>query len=102
MKYSEGAFRSVTHKRSDGSSVPAVRVFIVDVAAQPANAAELKAGDQLLEANGAVVHSTYEFTATTFPGGWIEVLRDGRRVRIDGLGAGPLAATLEDRAVINP
>jgi hypothetical protein len=101
-KYSDGAFRSVTHKRSDGSTVPAVRVFIVDVTAQQAKAAELKAGDQLLEANGAVVHSASEFTATTFPGGWIEVLRDGQRIRIEGFAAGPLGLALEDRAVINP
>ncbi|HEX4640264.1 MAG TPA: hypothetical protein VH252_02700, partial [Chthoniobacterales bacterium] len=101
-KYSDGAFRSVTHKRSDGGTVAAVRVFIVDVAAQQAKAAQLKAGDQILEANGSVVHSAYEFTATTFPGGWIEVMRDGQRVRIEGFEAGPLGVALEDRAVINP
>ncbi len=101
-KYSDGAFRSVTHKRSDGSTVEAVRVFIVDVAAQQPKAAELRAGDQLLEANGVVVRSAYEFTATTFPGGWIEVLRDGRRLRIEGFEAGPLGVALEDRAVQNP
>jgi hypothetical protein len=101
-KYSDGAFRSVTHKRSDGSMVATVRVFIVDVAAQQAKAAELRAGDQLLEANGALVHSAYEFTATTFPGGWIEVMRDGKRVRIEGFEAGPLGVALEDRAVTNP
>ena len=101
-KYSDGAFRSVTHKRSDGSMVEAIRVFIVDVAAQQPKAAELRAGDQLLEANGVVVRSGYEFTAITFPGGWIEVLRDGQRLRIGGFEPGPLGVALEDRAVQNP
>jgi hypothetical protein len=101
-KFSDGAFRSVTHKRSDGSTVTAVRVFIVEVAAQQAKAAELKPGDQLLAANGALVHSAYEFSATTFPGGWIEVMRDGQRVRIEGFEAGALGVALEDRAVEAP
>jgi hypothetical protein len=101
-KFSDGTFRSVTHKRSDGSTVEAVRVFIVDVAAQQAKAAELRPGDQLLEANGAVVHSAYEFSATTFPGGWIEVMRDGQRLRIEGFEAGPLGVALEDRAAQAP
>jgi hypothetical protein len=79
-----------------------VRVFIVDVGAQQAKAAQLKAGDQLLEANGAVVHSADEFNATSFPGGWIEVLRDGQRIRIEGFEPRPLGIALEDRAVINP
>ena len=101
-KFSDGSFRSVTHKRSDGSTVESVSVFIVDVAARQVKAAELKPGDQLLEANGAVVHSAYEFAATTFPGGWIEVLRDGQRLRIEGFEAGPLGVGLEDRAVQTP
>jgi hypothetical protein len=82
--------------------VEAVRVFIVDVAAQQAKAAELKPGDQLLEANGTVVRSAYEFAATAFPGGWIEVLRDGQRLRIEGFESGPLGVGLEDRAVQTP
>ena len=101
-KYSAGAFQSVTHKRSDGSIVERVGVFIVDVRAQQAKAAELRPGDQLLEANGVPIQSAYGFTATTFPGGWIEVLRDGQRLRIEGFEAGPLGVGLEDRAVKNP
>jgi predicted Ser/Thr protein kinase len=101
-KYSGGNFQSVTHKRSDGSTVATVRVFIVDVAAQQAKAAELKPGDQLMAANGVVVHSAYEFAATTFPGGWIEVMRDGQRLRIEGFEAGSLGVALEDRAATNP
>jgi hypothetical protein len=33
-----------------------------------------------------------------FPGGWIEVLRDGKTVRIEGLEPKPLDLRLEDRA----
>jgi hypothetical protein len=101
-KFSGGAFHSVTHLRSNGTRVEAVRVFIVDVVAQQPKAGELRAGDQLLEANGVVVRSAYEFTASTFPGGWIEVLRDGRRLRIEGFEAGPLGIGLEDRAAMTP
>jgi hypothetical protein len=98
-KFSEGTFQGVTHKRSDGSTVEAIGVFIVDVAAQQAKAAELKPGDRLLEANGAPVHSAYEWAFANFPGGWIEVLRDGKKLRIEGFEAGSLGVALEDRVV---
>jgi hypothetical protein len=97
-KFSAGTFQSVVHKRSDGSTVEAVGVFIVDVAAQQAKAAELRPGDQLLEVNGVPVRSAYEF-ASNFPGGWIEVLRDGKKLRIEGFEAGSLGVALEDRVV---
>ena len=97
-KFSGGIFQSVTCKRSDGSTVE-VGVFIVDVAAQQAKAAELKPGDRLLEANGVPVRSAYEWAFTNFTGGWIEVLRDGKKLRIDGFEAGSLGVVLEDRAV---
>jgi hypothetical protein len=100
-KFSEGVFQSVTHKRSDGSTVEALGVFIVEVAAQQAKAAELKPGDQLLEANGVPVRNAYQWT-TTFSGGWIELLRDGKKLRIEGFEAGPLGVALEDRVVTNP
>jgi hypothetical protein len=98
-KFSGGTFQGVTHKRSDGSTVEAIGVFIVEVAAQQAKAAELKPGDQLLEANGVPVHSAYEWAFANFPGGWIEVLRDGKKLRIEGFEAGSLGVGLEDRAV---
>jgi hypothetical protein len=98
-RFSGGVFQSVTHKRGDGSAVETVGVFIVEVAAQQAKAAELRPGDQLLEANGVPVRSAYEWASVTFPGGWIEVMRDGKRVRIEGFEAGTLGVALEDRAV---
>jgi hypothetical protein len=96
--FSAGVFQSVTHKRSDGSTVEAIGVFIVEVAAQQAKAAELRPGDQLLEANGVPVRSAYQW-ASTFAGGWIDLLRDGKKLRIEGFEAGPLGVALEDRAV---
>jgi hypothetical protein len=101
-KFSAGAFQSVTHKRSDGSVVESIGVFIVEVAAQQAKAVELKPGDRLLESNGVKVRSAYEWAFANFPGGWIEVLRDGKKMRIEGFEAGSLGVGLEDRAVTNP
>ena len=99
--FSAGTFHSVTHKRSDGSTVETIGVFIVDVAAQQAKAAELKPGDQLIEANGVPVRNAYQWVST-FAGGWIELLRDGKKLRIEGFEAGSLGVALEDRAVTNP
>ena len=82
-----GGLQGVTHKRSDGSVVEAVRVMITAVMPQQPKASELKAGDQLLAANGNPVHSAYEWALSNFPGGWIEVLRDGKTIRIDGFDA---------------
>jgi YD repeat-containing protein len=98
-KFSAGTFQSVTHKRSDGSVVESIGVFIVEVAAQQARAVELKPGDRLLESNGVPVRSAYEWASANFPGGWIEVLRDGKKLRIEGFEAGSLGVALEDRAV---
>jgi len=101
-KFSGGTFQSVTRKRSDGSVVERVGVFIVEVRAQQAKAAELRPGDQILEANGVPVRSAYEWAFSNFPGGWIDVMRDGQRLRIEGFEAGLLGVALEDRAVANP
>jgi hypothetical protein len=98
-KFLGGTFQGVTHKRSDGSTVEAIGVFIVEVAAQQAKAAELKPGDRLLESNGIPVHSAYEWAFSNFPGGWIDVLRDGKKLRIEGFEAGSLGVALEDRVV---
>lgn len=98
-KFAGGTFQSVSHQRADGSNVDAVRVIIVDVSAQQPKAAELKPGDQLVESNGVPVRSAYEWAATPFPGGWVEVMRDGKRIRVDGLEPGTLGIGLEERAV---
>jgi hypothetical protein len=69
--------------------------------AQP-KSSELKAGDRLLAANGNPIASAYHFVFHDFPGGWLEVLRDGQRLRIDGFEAGSIGFFLEDRAAANP
>lgn len=101
-KFTGGDFQSVTHKRSDGTGVEAVRVMVKEIFANaPSVAAELRAGDQLMSVNGNPVRTALEWPpARNFPGGWIEVLRDGHRSRIDGFkaGLGALGMKLEDRA----
>jgi hypothetical protein len=103
-KFFGGTLQSVTHRRGDLSIVPNVRVVIVEIVPlkeQP-KAAELKVGDQLVSANGKPVTSAYGFELVEFPGGWIEVIRGGQRIRIDGFVAGELGASLEDRATPVP
>lgn len=97
-KFSNGGLQSVTHKRNDGSILPAVEVYIKFVVPEQPKAAELRAGDRLVVANGKPVTSAYAWVAVDFAGGWIEVLREGRRIRIDGFTAGKLGVVLEDRA----
>jgi Protein kinase domain/PDZ domain len=101
-KYSNATLVGVTHKRSDGSVVEAVRAVITEVTPAQPKAAELKIGDQILEVNGKPVPSTFHFDFQNFPGGWLEVLRDGQRLRMEGFVAGPIGMSLEDRAVANP
>jgi hypothetical protein len=101
-KFSNGVLMGVTHKRSDGSAVGEVRVMIRAVTPIQPKSAELKAGDQLLTVNGEPLPSAYHLSERSFPGGWLEVLRDGQRLRIEGFEAGSLGVFLEDRAVTNP
>jgi len=99
-RFSGGNLQSVAHTRSDGTALNSVRVIIVSVQ-PPANqpkSAELKEGDQLVAANGKPVTSARAWASVDFPGGWIEVLRAGRRIRIDGFAPGKLGVILEDRA----
>ena len=100
-KISNGALMSVSHKRSDGSAV-AVQVIITGITLAQPKSAELKVGDQLLAVNGTPVPSAYHFFYDAFPGGWLEVLRDGQRLRIEGFEAGSVGLDLEDRAAANP
>jgi hypothetical protein len=101
-KFSGGTLQSVTHKRSDGSTVETVAAIITYVTLAQPKSAEIKAGDQLLTVNGTPVPSAYHFVFTPFPGGWVEVLRDGQRLRVEGFEAGSVGFFLEDRAAPNP
>jgi serine/threonine protein kinase len=100
-KFSAGSLQTVTHTRGDGTVLGSVSVFITQVLPpedQP-KSAELKAGDELVAANGKSVTSAYGWVyAGTFPGGWIEVSRNGHRSRIEGFKPGILGIVLEDRA----
>ncbi len=103
VKFAGGNFQSVTHKRTDGTVLESVRVMITAVnpeEGQP-RAAELKPGDQFLTANGQPIISAYEWATTgNFQGGPIEVLRDGRQLRVDGFNAGPIGVVLQDRGPV--
>jgi hypothetical protein len=101
-KFSGGKFQSVTHTRNDGTVLDSVRVIITEIAppAEQPKAAELQPGDYFVSDNGKPVTSAYAWAyGGTFPGGWIEILREGRRIRIEGLNPGNLGITLEDRAL---
>jgi hypothetical protein len=100
VKFSGGKFQNATHMRSDGTVLDSVRVIITEVVppAEQPKSAELQAGDYFVSANGKPVSSAHAWIhAGSFPGGWIEILREGRRIRIDGLNPGNLGVTLEDR-----
>lgn len=100
-KFTDGALRSVVHKREDGTVLSTVMVIITSVspAADQPKAAELKVGDQLVAAGGKPVTSAVSFTYTSeYPGGSIELLRDGTTVRLDGFKPGSIGATVQDRA----
>jgi len=56
-------------------------------------------GDRLVSAGTMDVSNSYAFVFFgTFPGGSLEVHRNGESLRIDGLESGPLGISLEDRA----
>jgi uncharacterized protein (DUF2249 family) len=99
LQFKGGALESVVFRKSDGSELKTVRVIVSAILknAQP-RTSELRVGDQFLTANGAPVSNAYDWMiARNFAGGWIEVLRDGKRLRIDGFEPGKLGVLLEDR-----
>ncbi len=99
-KFSAGNLQSVTFTRNDGSRVDSVRVIITQVI-PPENqpkSLELKAGDQLLAFNGKPITNAYAWAYAGFPGGWIEVARNGQRIRITNFNPGPVGIVLEDLA----
>jgi predicted Ser/Thr protein kinase len=100
-RFSNGNLQDVIFALADGSRVSSIAVFISEVI-PPANqpkSSELKAGDQLVAVNGKPVTSAYGYVFSgTFPGGSVDVLRAGQRIRIDGFNSGSLGVILEDRA----
>ncbi len=99
LRLASGNFESAVLRRSDGSEVKDVRVLVHSILpdSQPA-AAQLRPGDQFLTANGERVGSALEWMiGTNFSGGWIEVMRDGIRLRLEGFLPGRIGILLEDR-----
>jgi hypothetical protein len=99
-KFLGGQIQTVIHRRSDLTIVPTVQVIITQVSpsADQPKLAELKVGDQLVAANGIPVTSSYGWALSDFKGGWLEVIRNGQRIRIDGFVEGFLDFSLQDRA----
>jgi hypothetical protein len=79
--------------------VKTIRALVKTILDHPQpRTSELRVGDQLLTANGAPINNAYEWMlGTNFAGGFIEVLRDGKVLRIDGFLPGKLGILLEDR-----
>ena len=100
----DGRLESVKHFRSDGTLVPRVRVLITAVVpGTQEKTAGLHVGDELVSANDRPVTSAYAFVfGPPFPGGAIEVLREGRRIRVEGFKTGRVGIYLEDRAAESP
>ncbi|HJT81112.1 MAG TPA: serine/threonine-protein kinase [Chthoniobacterales bacterium] len=97
-KFSSGSLASVTHHRQDGSQLDSVGVFVKAIIPEQPKAKELQVGDQLVMANDQPITSAYGWVFGNFRGGWIEVVRSGKRIRIEGFQEGALGVTLEDRA----
>jgi serine/threonine protein kinase len=99
-KFLGGTIQTVIHRRTDLTIVPAVQVIITQVSpsADQPKLAELKVGDQLVTSNGTPVTSSYGWALSEFKGGWLEVIRNGQRIRIDGFVEGVLDISLQDRA----
>ena len=99
LRIAFGQLQGVALRHADGSEVANVRVLVHAIlpGAQQA-AVQLRSGDQFLTANGEPVTNAYEWMlGSPFAGGWIEVLRDGKRLRIEGFQPGKIGVLLEDR-----
>jgi tRNA A-37 threonylcarbamoyl transferase component Bud32 len=102
-RFDGGKLQEVIHRRGDGTALDSVQVFIKNVFPEQPKAAELHPGDQLVAANDKPVTTAYAWRfAGTFPGGWIEVIRASKRIRIDGFEEGSLGVVFEDRAPGKP
>jgi tRNA A-37 threonylcarbamoyl transferase component Bud32 len=103
--FNSGEFQSVTHRRKDGTKLETIRVLIKGVFpdAQEKSRELLRAGDQFLGANGEPVKTAYEWVFTNqFAGGYLEVLRDGKGLKLEGFAAGQLGIALEERSMDVP
>ncbi len=99
LRVALGQLQGVVLLKADGSELKDVRVLVHAILPDAQTAtAQLHVGDQFLTANGVPVTNAYEWMINgNFAGGWIEVLRDGKRLRIEGFTKGPIGVLLEDR-----
>ena len=99
-KFREGKFVSVVHLLPNGTQVPAVRVYVKAVLQDAqASSRNLLREDQLVSIQGTPVTCVYAWIyGEGFPGGWIEIKRQGVLQRIEGFSAGPLGVMLVERA----
>lgn len=99
--FTGGNFQGVTHTRSDGKQVGSVLVVITQIV-PPENqpkSAELRPGDIFAAVNGKPITTAYAWVfGGAFPGGTVEVIRNGQRIKIEGFVAGTLGVGLEERA----
>jgi len=98
-KFSNGKLLDVEFRLANGTQLSSVSVFISEVVPPPEQpkSAELKGGDQLVSVNGHPVKNAYDFVYSGFSGGYVEVVRNGQKIKIDGFNAGSLGVVLEDR-----
>lgn len=101
-QFANGTLVNVAHKRDDGTLVTNVKVFIRSVNPQQPKAAELRAGDQILAINGKPLPTAYASEGGKFPGGSIDVMRNGSRIHLDGFQPGMIGVLLEDRVPAKP
>ena len=98
--FSDGKLIKMVYRRSDGTEITNIRTLVHQILpdAQPVILQELRVGDQLVSANGVPVTNPYMWTyGSDFPGGYIEIKRNGQPIRIDGIEGGTLGVYLEDR-----
>ena len=99
-KFKDGKFDSIVHALQDGTPVTRVRVFVKAVMDDAqAGSRQFHPGDQLVNMNSTPVTNFCEWVyGGGYTGGWIEIMRDGVLVRLDGFVPGRLGILLEERA----
>ena len=98
--FDKGRFARISHTLNDRSSVEQVRVYIKEVTydAQPASR-QFQRGDQLVKIGDVPVTNIYAWTfGPGYIGGPVDILRDGRAIRLEGFNPGPFGILLEERA----
>ena len=98
-----GAISAIHYFYSNDEPAPVeVVIATIDADAQPSSK-NFQPGDILVSRNGEPVTSLRGMGAgKPFPGGWVEVCREGRTIRIDGFQPGMMGVNLKERVVPRP